>query len=237
MLVFNKHWMICKNGKNVARVIIKRSDMKYAENPRKSDETPECTICLWSGYEPLSDWPQNQAAGLKHEMRSMLVRHLQNHPHDYSAKLAMQEDTLHLLYTALQQCDDFNVQLLAVKKVGDRYTLLKVDDPEFADGLIYAARTDTATANFHNRREETRWKKAMDFQLQAEIHAYDLYLRGSVFDVIVEYWIGDGDAKEHLEDGVGFDHENQTGIYFEMFDPYDKGDVRAIEQQICDLFL
>lgn len=77
----------------------------------------------------------------------------------------------------------------------------------------------------------------MDFQLQAEIHAYDLYLRGSVFDVIVEYWIGDGDAKEHLEDGVGFDHENQTGIYFEMFDPYDKGDVRAIEQQICDLFL
>lgn len=71
MLVFNKHWMICKNGKNVARVIIKRSDMKYAENPRKSDETPECTICLWSGYEPLSDWPQNQAADLKHEMRSM----------------------------------------------------------------------------------------------------------------------------------------------------------------------
>lgn len=230
MLILDKPWLIYKNKKPLARVIMTRSNINHVLSPRFRSANLG-TICLWNGFEDLGD--VSQETSLKQKIRELLKQHICSEP-DAFAVTALKEDDLSMLFLALQRCEELAVQLLGIKESqkGRGYTMFQVDDPEFADGLIYARNVRGQMSRWETPHY---WKAKTEEQLQTEIHAYNLFLQRSIFDIIIERWNGIGSAEAHLKDGLGFDHENKTGIYGEMFDMYDEQDATAMEQEIYNL--
>lgn len=230
MLILDKPWLIYKNKKPLARVIMTRSNINHVLSPRF-----RCAnfgiICLWNGFEDLGD--ASKETSLKQKIRELLKQHICSEPDDFAVK-ALKEDDLSMLFLALQHCEEFAVRLLGMResKKGRGYTMFQVYDPEFADGLIYARNVKTPM-NYWKVPHD--WKTKAEEQLQTEIHDYNLYLQRSVFDIIIERWNGTDSAEAHLKDGLGFDHENKIGIYGEMFDMYDEQNAMAMEQEIYNL--
>lgn len=237
MLNLEKPWLVRRDGKAVARVIMTRSDMTAVVNPRHSpDEQYSSTFCFWNGFEKLGDKPEQQAASLAKQMRVLLSKHKRRHPENEVVTDALADGRLSTLYQALRECDDIALSLLIVKKVGQKHTLAFTQDPEFADGMIYTVRDAKSRRHSSIWYSDHMWKVMEEEQFLNEVHEYDLYLRGSVFDFTVEYWVGTGSPEEHLVDGIGFDQKNRECMAYEMFDLYDTDDVSATEQQLQNLF-
>lgn len=234
MLIINKPWLIYENGAPVARVIITPSDMNSVEHPRRENvyDVFFGTIHMWGPYEDLSDSKASQPCDLQHEMQVLLQTYLSRHAHNEVVRAAIENGSLSAMYQALQTCGDLFVRLLSIKEARGKRSLQFINDPAFADGLIYAERNEKNNVDIWE--SENHWKQYMLGQFEYEVYIYDLYLRGMAFDVRIEFWEGTDSAEMHLDDGLGYDQKNPVCIYNQIVDLYDAQEVRGFEATIFD---
>lgn len=233
MLELDKPRGVYRDGKLVARVIATHSDMSAVQNPRREENLG--TICVWNGFEDLGDDAEGQEKSMAQEIRELLKRHMKHSTlGSDAAKAALESDQLETMYLVLQTCDSIAIQLLSVKEVDNNHTIAFATDPEQANGLIYAEWEPAEDGSPLNNMPE--WKAVTEPEFECEVRTYDLYLRNSVFDFIVEYWEGPGNPEEHLEDGEGFNHDLYDALTHQIIDIDDLDDSVMIEDELENFF-
>ena len=226
-----------KDGKAIARIIIKRSeDPDGICDPRRNpDKETTGIICFWThGFESLSDDQTPHYSDGKHLFATLLETLSEQDPGNKAMRQALESDNISLMYQALQSNENVAILLLYARGHADgRRSIGLTYDPEFADGAIYITKDRDPDAYYYN---DNRWKSATEEVLfKTEINEYDLFLRKMLFDFNIDLWTGTGDAAAHLEDGDGFDSTNGFFIGYEMLDIYDPHEVYIMHKQLDEI--
>lgn len=237
MFELEKPWLVYKDGKAIARIIMKRSeDPDGICDPRRNpDKETTGIICFWThGFESLNDDQTPHYSDGKHLFAALLKTLLAQDPGNKAMRQALESDNISLMYQALQSNENVAILLLYAQDHKDgRRSIGLTYDPEFADGAIYITKDRDPDTDYRNNN---RWKSATEeICFKAEINEYDLFLRKMVFDFNIDLWTGTGDAAAHLEDGDGFDRENGYGIAYEMFDMYDPYEAHIMHKELDEI--